>query len=311
MLRLVLAAVFLNVIAAELSNECFAGLQRLQGEKDMELLARCRASFSPELCKQAKQLLGPQPWSNRRMQASCSRLAIFYDGTNVRSLEAVVKTKASSSQMAGVDDAAAGKSASNLPATAESVKSEDQGPIADFAKWNKQKERPQEQGPGALATQIKPFKEARTGKELSEKVGMDRYNGKDLGPLPELFRDLETEPAKQEQPSSLSTMLIKMKQARAERKAKEKRGPDAPDSLRKVGGRTEDSGEAEKIAPVRLYGGSPLPKIAAPARGRQVLMACVPALLAVVALLFMTWRTRRSVGETFEYDVVKELYALD
>jgi len=94
--RVALAAAFVgaSASAANLAEDCRSGLQLLQGQSDFELAASCRASFAPEVCRQAGRTLGDQPWSSEHMDESCARFAAAYSGTDARGLESAVSRKA-------------------------------------------------------------------------------------------------------------------------------------------------------------------------------------------------------------------------
>merc|ERR1740121_1246344 len=76
-----------------LATECMKGLQLLEGKDDFELTARCRAAFSPEACKQARQSLGAQPWTSARMEQSCARFGSALQGTDERARESSLVDK--------------------------------------------------------------------------------------------------------------------------------------------------------------------------------------------------------------------------
>lgn len=87
----------------------------LHGDSDIELAARCRASFGPEMCRQARHSLGAQPWAQARMKSSCAAFASAAAELNSRSLEEAVAKKKEGTDVAPVMDAVAQKKA-NRPA---------------------------------------------------------------------------------------------------------------------------------------------------------------------------------------------------
>jgi len=65
------------VAAATIEAQCQNELQALQRQSlsDDELAIRCRAGFSPKVCKAFREAVGPQPWSDERVGDSCTRFA--------------------------------------------------------------------------------------------------------------------------------------------------------------------------------------------------------------------------------------------
>lgn len=136
MLRATLVSLSLGVVSAGMTEQCMQSLQHLQGESDMELAVRCRAAFGPQACKQAKQALGAQPWSQTRMQKSCAVFAESYEGLDARSLEAAVEKKRSTPTEETLQD----KPASGFATAASApVDTKPQGPVANLL--NKLKEQ--------------------------------------------------------------------------------------------------------------------------------------------------------------------------
>jgi len=88
-----LAAGLAAAASSTLESDCKQGLEVLQGQSDIELAARCRASFSPDVCREARGALGGQPWSSMRIEESCKRFAATVPGDEPRGLEAALKHK--------------------------------------------------------------------------------------------------------------------------------------------------------------------------------------------------------------------------
>lgn len=68
---------------------CEERLESLRGESEFGLATRCRAMFAPEVCKEAKRSLGPQPWSSERVAQTCEHFdtALSAAGSLERALE--------------------------------------------------------------------------------------------------------------------------------------------------------------------------------------------------------------------------------
>lgn len=105
-----LAAGLAAAASATLESDCKQGLEVLQGQSDVELAARCRASFSPDLCREARSALGGQPWSSMRIQESCKRFAAAVPRDQPRGLEAALKHKSKAPTPPPLEEAAQGKS---------------------------------------------------------------------------------------------------------------------------------------------------------------------------------------------------------
>lgn len=102
--------------AADLTSECMQGLERLDGDNEIELAARCRAAFGPEVCREARHSLGAQPWAHARMRSSCARFAGAAADLNGRSLEEAIAKKRMGSAATPVMDAVVQQKKVDLPA---------------------------------------------------------------------------------------------------------------------------------------------------------------------------------------------------
>merc|ERR1719433_196466 len=174
MLRAAFLAVLASTAAADLASECMKALQLLDGENDVELAARCRASFGPEVCRQARRSLGVQPWPRARMQGSCAHFASAYEGMDSRALEEAVSNKATGS----VDASTQGKTETAAPtAPAPTQRPQPQGPVANLLNRLKKSEVPE-----VKTTQAKePAAEVDESKEAKPEVKSTRVQQEPSG----------------------------------------------------------------------------------------------------------------------------------
>jgi len=150
MLRAGLVAFFVGPAAAGLTDDCMKGLQQLDGGSDAELSLRCRAAFGLEACKQARQSLGAQPWTQARMEGSCKQFAAAYQGMDTRSLEEAVSTKTSTDATTPAKSPAPPPSAPIVPIPQKQHQEGSQGPVANLLK--KLTEKKEAEGKAKVAT---------------------------------------------------------------------------------------------------------------------------------------------------------------
>lgn len=172
MMRIVCTAVWASVAAASLSHDCLLGLASLRGDSDVELAARCRAAFAPEVCKQVGQSLGAQPWTAARMKESCSRFEVAFDGLDGRTLEEAVLQKAPApaaegDMRASLDASTQGKVKEPAEAPEQTPESEE-GPVAKLLK--KLKESKKAEGAEAMLDEAKEAASDASKEEQKEKA---------------------------------------------------------------------------------------------------------------------------------------------
>merc|ERR1719468_897528 len=89
--------VILSVARASTSpaiDDCTSGMKILQWNNDVELAARCRAAYLPDLCQNVARTLGPRPWSEAHVADTCAKFGPSLLGEEGRrSLETSMEQK--------------------------------------------------------------------------------------------------------------------------------------------------------------------------------------------------------------------------
>jgi len=309
MLRAAFLAVLVSTAAADLASECMKALQLLDGENAVELAARCRASFGPEVCRQARRSLGMQPWSRARMQGSCTNFASAYEGMDSRTLEEAVSNKAAGS----VDASTQGKTetaGSKTPAPTQ--KPQPQGPVANLLNRLQEGKAARKETTEAKEPATKVDKIAAEANDKQKHTQGERGPGP-IGQLSsdakkkveEAKTEVKTTRARQEQSGPLAKMLEKMEEAKAAKQGAEQRGKDgvAP-SVRSVHEQTKSRAPAA----VKLYGNAHIQKptsseTMSPALGAMVCAASIAAVTMFVA----SRRARTPTSDRYQLSVQPDL----
>jgi len=282
MLRAGLVAFFVGPAAAGLTDDCMKGLQQLDGGSDAELSLRCRAAFGLEACKQARQSLGAQPWTQARMEGSCKQFAAAYQGMDTRSLEEAVSTKTSTDATTPAKSPAPPPSAPIVPIPQKQHQEGSQGPVANLLK--KLTEKKEAEGKAKVATSdakegplaglISKIKEGKAAQPADAgEVEQDQK-----GALVSMFKEADKKEDEVESP--IASLIKKMK---AEKEAHEveqdQQGPLA--AMFKHG---------EKAPIMSLYNMLPIAQPEAPSRMPEVLAAFAGAAGLAAVTLFVASR---------------------
>jgi len=299
MLRAILLAMLVSIAAADLASECMKALQLLDGENDFELAARCRASFGPEVCKQARQSLGAQPWTQARMQGSCAHFASAYEGMDSRALEEAVSNKPTGP----VDGSTQGKTgAAASTSAAPTTKPQPQGPLVSLL--NKLKE-----GKAVTDDSAKKAQEAmESGADNSEATEASRQKMKEGTEAKESAAEAnkqkdeqvkkkeEAKPevkAAEEQPSGpLAKMLAKMEEAKAAKQGAQQNKKDESDPS---AGSVDKLKKVTAPAAVKLYGDAQMQKPTSSETMSPALGAMLCAASMVAITMFVASRRARTL----------------
>lgn len=306
MLRVALVSLSLGIVSAGMTKQCMQSLQHLQGGSDIELAVRCRAAFGPQACKQAKQALGAQPWSQNRMEQSCAVFAESYEGLDARSLEAAIEKKGSTPMEATLKD---NKHAATSP---EPVVSQPQGPVANLLnKLKEQKKKdvateksvvdatPEKSRPSSpLAGMIKKMKTAKTAHEATKPQELETKHG----------TAKETPFIEEDEEGPLIAML-KKKMAAAPKKAASLATPQVEQDEQGPLAAMFNRAEAQRAPLLKLYGDVPVETQADTSHLARVLAVLGGAALVAALTLFAVSRRVDAHGQHGRDEFSEELDA--
>lgn len=306
MLRVTLVSLSLGIVSAGMTKQCMQSLQHLQGGSDIELAVRCRAAFGPQACKQAKQALGAQPWSQNRMEESCAVFAESYEGLDARSLEAAIEKKGSTPMEATLKD---NKHAATSPAPAAS---QPRGPVANLLnklKEQKKKDVATEKSvvdatpeksrlSSPLAGMIKNMKDAKTAHEATKPKEAETKQGTAAKETPFIEEDEE---------GPLTAMLKKM--AAAPKKAAPLATPQVEQDEQGPLAAMFNRAEAQRAPLLKLYGDVPVETQADTSHLARVLAVLGGAALVAALTLFAVSRRVDAHGRHGRDEFSEELDA--